>query len=241
MDLETRKRKVLTDFFHPSPKSMKTSSAPPSSLEQAVPGLSLYKNFVTPEEESSILNFLNSKKCTWRTDLSRKTMHFGGEYCLMPPKITTGLPKSTDVKQGTEIVIKPQIIQAPPMPEELSWLIQRMTEQGIYAKDQVPQYCIVNHYTGSLGISAHTENFSFSEPVVGLSLLSPCSMRFHELVSPDGGSVRSGKAQDAKKTGRWKDVMLPGKSLIVMNGDARWKWQHEIVRSRRGRGVGWER
>jgi len=116
-----------------------------------------------------------------------------------------------------------------------------MTAQGIYSPEQTPQYCIVNHYTGTLGISAHTENFSFGQPVVGLSLLSECPMRFHELVVPDGGSVRSGKAQRARRTGRRIDVMLPGRSLVVMRDEARWKWQHEIVRTGRGRGEGWER
>ena len=66
-------------------------------------------------------------------------------------------------------------------------------------------------------------------------------MRFHELVTPDGGSVRSGKAQKAQRTGRWVDVWLPKRSLLVMNDEARWKWQHEIVRSGKGRGKGWER
>lgn len=66
-------------------------------------------------------------------------------------------------------------------------------------------------------------------------------MRFHELVVPDGGSVRSGKAQRARRTGRRVDVMLPGRSLVVMRDAARWKWQHEIVRTSKGRGPGWER
>ena len=66
-------------------------------------------------------------------------------------------------------------------------------------------------------------------------------MRFHEVESPYDGSVRSGKARLAKRTGRVVDVQLPGRSLLVMNDDARWRWQHEIVRTGKGRGEGWER
>lgn len=66
-------------------------------------------------------------------------------------------------------------------------------------------------------------------------------MRFHELENPCDGSVRSGKARLAKWTGRVVDVQLPGRSLVVMTDEARWKWQHEIVRTERGRGKGWER
>ncbi|MCJ1401310.1 hypothetical protein MMC11_004522 [Xylographa trunciseda] len=242
MSLEARKRKLLTDFFLPAPKGARNAAEMPSYLttnpsesaavsEQGVPGLSLYPDFVNKDEEINILRFLKSEQCTWRTDLSRKTMHFGGEYCLMPPRLSsTGVQKKghTCTADATS-ASKPQIIQAPPMPQEFDWLLQRMTDKGLFPKGSWPQYCIVNHYTGNLGISAHTENFSFAQPVVGLSLLDSCAMRFHELVAPDGGSVRSGKAQKAQRTGRHVDVILPSRSLVVMNDDARWKWQHEIV------------
>ena len=116
-----------------------------------------------------------------------------------------------------------------------------MVDEKIFPGNQRPQYCIVNEYTDNLGISAHTENFQFGEPVVGLSLLSACPIRFHELTKRSDGSVRSGKAGKAEKTGRKVDVDMPGRSLLVMNSESRWKWQHEIVRSAKGRGVGWKR
>ena len=232
------KRKAINDYFTSATKRVRSDETPAENVQQkllkecepvtSVPGLSLHKSFVTVAEERQILDFL--KTVSWRTDLSRRTMHFGGTYCLMPPK-----PVSTEQKQ------QPEILQAPPMPTELSWLLERMVDAGIYQKDRKPQYCIVNEYTGNLGISAHTENFQFGEPVVGLSLLSPCPIRFHELARPFDGSVRSGKAAKAERTGEVVDVQLPGRSLLVMSGESRWSWQHEIVRSSRGRGLGWRR
>lgn len=235
MATTTKKRKDLTDFFSPQTKVTKVVSNKwkarqnhDCAIELPVPGLTIWHDFIGGQEERSILEFLNSEKCTWRTDLSRKTMHFGGDYCLMPPK-------------GSKAEERPQIIQAPEMPPELDWLLERMGDREIYRPGKKPQYCIVNRYVGNLGISAHTENFTFGQPVVGLSLLDSCSMRFHELVVPDGGSVRSGKAQKAARTGKFVDVVLPGRSLLVMNDDSRWKWQHEIVRNKKGRRPGWER
>ena len=241
MPPEEKKRKVLTDFFCPTSKAARHVSTPTASSNQAVPGLALYPDFVTRDEEASILEFLYSEQCTWRTDLSRKTMHFGGEYCLMQPRLSSAEVEEKSYTANAVSASRPHVIQAPPMPQELNWLIQRMKDKDLYPQGVLPQYCIVNHYTGNLGISAHTENFSFAQPVTGLSLLDSCLMRFHELVTPDGGSVRSGKAQTASRTGRYVDVMLPGRSLVVMNDDARWKWQHEIVKSRKGRNIGWER
>ncbi|KAL8732350.1 MAG: hypothetical protein Q9181_003979 [Wetmoreana brouardii] len=237
------KRKVIDDFFAPKNKKVAvldtavTLQCSGRDLlktkilkETGVPGLVLHTDFVDHDEEQQILAFLNHPNtCTWRTDLKRRTMHFGGTYCMMRPR-------SAGPDQP-----KPEIVQAPPMPPELNWLVQRMVDAQIYKDDQRPQYCIVNEYTGSLGISAHTENFQFGEPVVGLSLSSPCPIRFHELVEPFDGSVRSGKAAKAQKTGRTVDVELPPRSLLVMTGQSRWKWQHEIVRTAKGRGPGWKR
>ena len=236
------KRKNINDFFLPIAKRPTTKIAPPlpviaprdrksqQETGTSVPGLTLHQSFITPAEEQQILAFLNdTSQSTWRSDLSRRTMHFGGTYCLMPTK--------SDLNSDA----KPKILQAPTMPKAFDWLVQRMIDARIFPPDQRPQYCIVNEYTGNLGISAHTENFQFGEPVVGLSLVSPCPIRFHELATPYDGSVRSGKAGKAEKTGRREDVMLPGRSLLVMRGESRWKWQHEIVRSAKGRGLGWKR
>ena len=235
---QSEKRKAINDYFTPAAKRLRPDDEPREIAKQqtlkkcepvtSVPGLSLHKCFVTVAEERQILDFLND--ASWRTDLSRRTMHFGGTYCLMPSKSF-----SAEEKQQAAI------LQAPPMPVELSWLVERMVDAGIYQEDKKPQYCIVNEYTGSLGISAHTENFQFGEPVVGLSLLSSCPIRFHELARPFDGSVRSGKAAKAERIGKAVDVQLPGRSLLVMSGESRWSWQHEIVRSSRGRGLGWRR
>jgi alkylated DNA repair dioxygenase AlkB len=67
-------------------------------------------------------------------------------------------------------------------------------------------------------------------------------MRFHELSAPHDGSVRSFKAVRAPRTGRRVDVWLPVGSLLVLRGDARYRWQHEIVGRKKGReGVEWRR
>lgn len=153
-------------------------------------------------------------------------------YCLMPPKSNASTASNKP---------KPEILQAPPMPDEFSWLIQRFIDRGIFSDKERPQYCIVNEYVGSQGIAAHTENFAFGEPVVGLSLLRACPIRFHELAKPFDGSVRSGKARKAERTGRRVDVQMPRRSLLVMRGQSRWQWQHEIVKSEKGRGEGRKR
>lgn len=212
------KRKSPADFFKPRAKCLnKSSSNTESVANSGVPGLEIVPDFITVAEEEELLRYLNSSDCTWRTDLARRCMHFGGTYCCLPPP-------------AERKTVKPEIKQAPPMPHQLDWLITRFVDHEVYALDCIPEFCIVNEYLGSQGISAHTENFSFAAPVVGLSLGSPDSMRFHEMQIAYNGSVRSGKAGQAPYTGLKVDIMMPARSLMIMRGPSRWQWQHEIRR-----------
>lgn len=153
----------------------------------------------------------------------------------MPPRNATPAERK---------VIESTIYTAPPLPPELDFLLARFIERGLYTEANKPAYCIINEYLPGQGISAHVENFRFGEPVVALTLAGGDHMRFHELEGADDGSVRSGKAGQAKRTGRKCDVWLGRRGLMVMKGDARSKWQHEIVRGRKGQGggvTGWRR
>lgn len=230
----TKKRKTLEDFFVStgSAKSLKgSSSGYHIQHSDSIPGLEIHSNFICASEEEALVGFLESQE--WRTDLARRVIHYGGSYCLMPPRTATAEERQ---------LIENTILEAQPMPYQFDLLTDRMIGRKLYTKASVPEFCIVNEYTEAQGISAHVENFRFKSPVCGLSLCAGDWMRFHELVKPDDGSVRSGKAGQAKRTGRKKDVWMPRRSLLVMKGEARSKWQHEILRSRKDRHAGdWKR
>jgi len=71
---------------------------------------------------------------------------------------------------------------------------------------------IVNEYMPGQGIGAHVDCIPcFDDTVVSLSLGSHCVMRF-------------------TKVGESHEVYLPARSLVVLKGDARYKWKHEIQR-----------
>ena len=222
----SRKRKTLHDFFSGKETQRQTATQhavePPRPISTAIPGVSVLPCFIKPTEEATVLSFLAHQP--WRTDLSRRTIHYGGTYCVMAPR---------DASPETRKRIENDIITAPPVPRELAFLVDQMVSHGVYSPDQKPEYIIVNEYLAGHGISAHIENFRFDEPVCGLTLGHADNLRFHELVEPDDGSVRTGKAAKAERTGRKVDVWMPSRSLLVMKGEGRWKWQHEIVRGRK--------
>lgn len=236
-----RKRKTLDDFFKAGGGNTKKLRIE-SEVEHEVsseqlrsfalpPGLSTIPTFIDDHEEAGILAFLD--KQPWRTDLARRTMHFGGTYCLMP---------SRSASPETRQKISETIITAPSMPREFDFLIDRMVSHGLYSAEGRPEYCIVNEYRAGHGISAHVENFRFGEPVCGLTMAGADEMRFYELEGDDDGSVRSGKAGQAKRTGRKVDIGLKRRELMIMNGPARRSWQHEIVRGKtKAKGKHWRR
>lgn len=198
--------------------------------EQPV-GLLLQQEFITEDEESSLLAFLDAQQ--WRTDLARRTMHYGGTYCLMPPR---------DASPESRKKIERNIIEAPSMPAEIGFVVDRMIEQKLYMASKRPAYCIVNEYRPGQGISAHVENFRFGEPVISLTLAGEDTMRFHEMSAAFDGSVRSGQAAKAPRTGKRHDVVLPRRSIVVLKDDARSKWQHEITRGRKSsKAASWRR
>jgi len=244
MSLKTasKKRKTLHDYFRspPTPEgpsrskrevSARTSSRTPACPISSVPGLSMHEDFITRAEEASLLRFLDAQP--WRTDLSRRTMHYGGTYCLMPPR---------DASPAARKRSEANIITAPDMPVELGLVIERMISCGLCSATERPEFCIVNEYLPGQGISAHVENFRFDEPVCSLTLAAGDHMRFHELGEEHDGSVRSGRAGTAPRTGLRQDVWLERRSLVILRGEARSKWQHEIVRGRKsGRADNWRR
>ncbi len=73
-----------------------------------------------------------------------------------------------------------------------------------------PTQCIVNEYTVDQGISAHTDAKIFGPVIASLSLLQPTNMIFTHQSQSD------------------KSITLMPRSVLVMTGQARSEWRHEI-------------
>lgn len=74
------------------------------------------------------------------------------------------------------------------------------------------------------GICAHVDLLRFEDGIAIVSLESPCVMRF----SPA-----------EKEEDEYVDILLTPGSLILMSGEARYRWKHEINRKQNGFQV-WE-
>ena len=99
-----------------------------------------------------------------------------------------------------------QIGQLPVWAAELA---RRLWREGI-APD-LPNQLVVNDYPIGRGIFPHIDPDAFGDVVISVSLGSSCVMRF----SPVGSGVA-------------EEHFLERRSVIVLSGDARWNWTHEI-------------
>ena len=79
---------------------------------------------------------------------------------------------------------------------------------------ELPEFhqCIVNDYVGGQGIKPHRDREFFGDLVLGISLLEPVVMDFK--------CIRRNEV---------RALLLEPRSVLVMQGEARWHWQHGIT------------
>ncbi len=94
------------------------------------------------------------------------------------------------------------------LPDWITTLAGRFQREGLLTPDQL----IVNEYEPGQGISAHIDStVAFGDTVLSLTLGSACVMLFSNV-----------------KLGQEVPVLIEPRSLVVMQGDARYVWKHSI-------------
>ena len=104
-----------------------------------------------------------------------------------------------------------------PMPGWADQLARRLEAEGLVR--QRPDQVIVNEYDGDQGISAHVDSPSFADGIATISLLESWEMVFRE-----------------KGSRRMVRQVLERRSAAIMEGDARYRWTHEIPQRKTGPG-----
>ncbi len=157
-------------------------------------GLVYVEEFVSTDEERSLLALLETtdfRAVTMRGQTARRTVrHFGLDYAY----------ESGD------------LVAADPLPSEMAWLRERCASLIERDAGDLVQI-LVSRYPEGAGIGWHRDAPMFGSRIAGVSLLSPCRMRFQRTV----GGVRSTAA-----------IELAPRSAYLLTGKARWSWQHSI-------------
>jgi alkylated DNA repair protein (DNA oxidative demethylase) len=106
-----------------------------------------------------------------------------------------------------------KLVPADPLPASLDWLRDRAGTLSGVDPDLFAE-TLITRYPPGAGIGWHRDAPMFGPKVVGISLLSPCAMRFQRRTA----GVRTTYVLE-----------LAPRSAYVLTGAARWSWQHAIT------------
>ena len=102
------------------------------------------------------------------------------------------------------------VVEVTPIPEVL-YGVKSACADAARVIDRFDQV-IVSRYPADAGIGWHTDSPVFGDDIMGLSLAAPGKLQLR----PRGTTKTS------------LSIDLPPRSLYVLNGPARWEWQHRV-------------
>ncbi len=130
-------------------------------METAVPGLLLYRDFISKSAEDDLINEIDSE--TWVVDYNRRLQYYGYRNELEAPY---------------------NLIEFPvPMPPLIYRLSQQVVEQKAVAVR--PDQVIINEYFPGEGLRPHKDRNYFENQICGVNLGSGCIMRFIKIKGGD--------------------------------------------------------
>ena len=158
-------------------------------------GLVYEPDFVSPEEERDLVagfQELEFGEVRMHGQAARRTVvHFGYQYGYESWKLTP----------------------VDPLPEWIAWLRHRAGAL-VDVEPELFVETLVTRYPAGAGIGWHRDAPLFGPTVVGVSLLSACSMRFQRRTA----AIRATHFLE-----------LAPRSVYALTGPARWTWQHSIA------------
>lgn len=163
-----------------------------------IPGLRLYNDAISIEEEEYLLSAIDEQP--WSSKLKRRVQHYGYTFNY--------ITRSVDAKKNP-----------PKLPEFLLSLYERLFSGGIeYVSGidgslKLPDQCTINEYMPGQGISSHIDTHSaFHDRIMSLSLGSACVMNF----------LCEERSKDKIH------LLLPRRSLLILSKEARYIYAHGI-------------
>ena len=163
-----------------------------SSADDLPPGFVYRPDFISTDEERDLLVHFQSLAFApfqyLQYTAKRRVVVYGWDYDFTSKKTSTTAP----------------------IPEFLFPLRERTAALVDVTPDELVE-AVINEYPPGAPIGWHRDVPQF-DIVAGISLASPCRMRFRPY----------------KKEGKPVAIVLEPRSAYILRGDARWKWQHSI-------------
>lgn len=198
----------------------------PEIVAQTLPGLTLISDFITPEIEAELITAMENRgiadtsndDALWTDLFHRSVQHFGYEPSRVPGNTYTRshihlLPPEKQLPEYIQSLIITQ----------LSTICETSTPQR-----PLPNQLTINKYLPGQGIAPHIDSEkAFGKIIYVVSLLNPVVIDFLQKTNNNNNSETGGVGNQGKKK-REVGVFLPPRSLLLMEGEARYDWEHTI-------------
>ncbi|KAF5197713.1 2-oxoglutarate (2OG) and Fe(II)-dependent oxygenase superfamily protein [Thalictrum thalictroides] len=225
MEEENENRRILNEVFGESSSEYDGEEEELQTFEldstgnslkweqiKEIKGLWLCKDFLSLEQQSSLLLAIENEG--WFTEDSRNQAMRFGDLPVWATKLGNYIRETVllgDIESCH--LIKEE--ESCPMPSHLLW------------REPLFDQLIVNVYQPGEGICAHVDLMRFEDGIAIISLESSCVMHFTRGDS-DTCCIEN---RDKKEAPQLKiPILLTSGSLILMCGEARYLWKHEINR-----------
>ncbi|KAJ6329145.1 hypothetical protein OIU77_010759 [Salix suchowensis] len=180
-----------------------------------IKGLWLCRDFLSPHQQSTLLSAIQNEG--WFLEApNNQAMRFGD----LP---SWAIELSNSIR---EVILYGDRIHEPPncagsdRGEAACWL-----PPDLLSREPFFDQLIANVYQPGEGICAHVDLMRFEDGIAIVSLESSCVMHFTQVGEVSG----SGKEQPDLPMIKIPVFLIPG-SLVLLFGDARYLWKHEINR-----------
>ncbi|KAG2563921.1 alkylated DNA repair protein ALKBH8 homolog isoform X1 [Panicum virgatum] len=180
-------------------------------------GLWLCAAFLSADEQARLLAAIQREG--WFIDANNQAMRFG-DLPSWAVELSTLIREAIcvgDVNIGVDSEMTNEDEDACPLPSDLLW------------REPFFDQMIANRYNPGEGICAHVDLMRFDDGIAIVSLESACVMHFSQ-AEPTGTALDTLHLKKGDGEPTKIPVYLNPGSLVVMSGDARYLWKHEINR-----------
>jgi alkylated DNA repair dioxygenase AlkB len=181
-------------------------------LGQELPNGFIYRpDFLTEEEEELLLAYIENlplaHPSTRDHEAKRRIMSFGWGFNFKENKLIPG----------------------PALPRFLHRTQRKIAKWLDIAPARVAE-ALITEYTPGSAIGWHVDNESF-EKIVGISLAGWCRMRLRPLYGIRNNPDALVGAATASRRGKESviSIEVEPRSAYIMQGNARWQWQHSVA------------
>ncbi|KAL7559689.1 hypothetical protein ACA910_002397 [Epithemia clementina (nom. ined.)] len=189
--------------------------------DEPIPGLFVYEDFITEEEEALILEELDGKPTSVNLDSCNddKTTHSEKQH--LPWKLAKFNGVHYGKRWGVHCNLRDRMVSEPenPLPDFLQQIILPRLQRLKPMSGCIPNEANAIDYRRTLGhyLSAHVDDRQLSkEPIANLSLAGNCFMTFRNVATHRNVAVPVAR------------VYLPRRCLQILTGRARYDFSHAI-------------